>query len=113
MPTTKKSKLEREKQKKKGTLEHARKIAEKAKESQKHKRKRASDSDDELTEASKKATVSLDSETAPEDSDSSSDSSVTAREEHAEDTQTLEKKQKTGKYLKDGILAQNQQTTKG
>ncbi len=41
-----------------------------------------------------------------ESSDSSSDSSVKEREEIAEDMQTLEKEQNTGKQLKASIVAQ-------
>ncbi len=59
--------------------------------------------DDELIEASPTADPGSDSETA---SDSSSDSSVKRKEETAEDTQTLEKEQKTGKHLKASIVAQ-------
>ncbi len=106
MPTTKKQKKEQAAKKARGTIAHAKRIAEKAKDSHAQKRKRNSDSDDELEKDSHAARAGTESESVAESSDSSSDSSIKEREEIAEDTQTLEKEQNTGKQLKASILAQ-------
>jgi hypothetical protein len=64
------------------------------------------ESEDELVDASETAREDTESETAAESSYSSSDSSVKGREEIAEDTQTLEKEEKTGEQLKASVVAQ-------
>ena len=61
---------------------------------------------------SKAARAGTESESVAESSDSSTDCSVNAREDIAEDTQTLEKERNTGKQLKAKIVAQKA-TNKG
>ena len=104
--TTKRQQQDKAKQKAKGTKAHAERIAERVKESHTQKRKHNSDSDDELENGSKAARAGTESESVAESSDSSTDSSFKAREEIAEDKQTLEKEQNTGKQLKASIVAQ-------
>lgn len=106
MPKSKSQRQEAPKQKAKGALAIAKKLAEKAKESHTKKRKHNSDSDDDLEKVSQDARAGTESESVDESSDSSSDSGVKEREEIAEDTQTLEKEQRAGKQLKASIAAQ-------
>jgi hypothetical protein len=112
--TTKRQQQDKAKQKAKGAKEHAKRIAERAKESHTKKRKHNSDSDsdDELEKGSKAARAGTESESVAEYSNSSTDSSVKERDEIAQDTQTLEKEQSAGKKLKASIRAQKETNKK-